>query len=366
VVEHLIRKIQSLEERDREFLTRASILGDRFTPDAFARFFGESHGECGDAIQALTAAHLLVKSGGSMMFAHDQVRQAARAMLDDETASALHLHVGRRIQADLAARGSADERIEEYIHHFNAAEDLITDATQRLEMAKLNTALGKRLKSNAAYQAAEKSFAKAIAFLPEKPFESDYDLAMDLFTEYGEVLYLNLKYEEGEKRFDAVLAHSKSPLDSARVYVKQIVHYTYQDNPKKAMNIALRALEKLGVKLPEKRLKIAAFVELLNIKLLLRNKKPEDVLDGPVTEDPMAIAQTDVLSAARTTAYQAWPDYLPLIVFRMMRIFLAGGVCGLSPFSHMCYALILSDRGDADGGWAHGKAALALMEKLDA
>ncbi|MCP4686399.1 MAG: hypothetical protein GY859_00010, partial [Desulfobacterales bacterium] len=46
--------------------------------------------------------------------------------------------------------------------------------------------------------------------------------------------------------------------------------------------------------------------------------------------------------------------------------FLAGGVCGLSPFSHMCYALILSDRGDADGGWAHGKAALALMEKLDA
>ncbi|MCP4693549.1 MAG: AAA family ATPase, partial [Desulfobacterales bacterium] len=101
VVEHLIRKIQSLEERDREFLTRASILGDRFTPDAIARFFGESHGGCGDAIQALTAAHLLVKSGGRMMFAHDQVRQAARAMLDDETASALHLHVGRRIQADL-------------------------------------------------------------------------------------------------------------------------------------------------------------------------------------------------------------------------------------------------------------------------
>ncbi|MCP4688802.1 MAG: hypothetical protein GY859_12175, partial [Desulfobacterales bacterium] len=91
VVAHLIRKIESLEERDRVFLTRASILGARFSFDAVGLFSDEKRGGCRDAIQALTGAHLLVKRGEHIMFAHDRVQQAARALLDDGEARALHL-----------------------------------------------------------------------------------------------------------------------------------------------------------------------------------------------------------------------------------------------------------------------------------
>ncbi|MCP4689753.1 MAG: hypothetical protein GY859_17000, partial [Desulfobacterales bacterium] len=277
-----------------------------------------------------------------------------------------HLEAGRNIRAALDARGSADEHMEEYLHHFNAAADLITDARERRTLAALNITLGKRLKSNAAYQAAESSFAMAVAFLPPEPFEAHYAMAVDLFTEYGESLFLNLKYEEGVKQFETVIAHSKSPLDSAKVYARQINHHASHHHLEKAMKMALHALEALGVKLPERWLKIRAAAELLKVKRLLKNKKAEDVLDFPVTEDPLVLAQMDVLSAAALPAYLGYPEFFPILISRAMRISIVRGNCVLSPQFLMGYAMILCHFGDVNTGFSYGKTALALMEKLEA
>ncbi len=366
VVAHLIGKIQGLGERDREFLIHASILGARFSLETMDLFLERKHDGYQDAVQSLVGAHLLIKSGGILMFAHDKVRLAARALLDDGEIRVLCLKAGRNIRAALDARGEADEHIEDYIHHYNAAADLITDPGRRLELARLNATLGKRLKGNAAYHAAEGSFARAIAFLPPKPFETHRDMAVDLFTEYGETLFLNLKYEEGERRFNAVLSHTRSPLDRAKVYVKQIDHHASHHHPEKSMNIALRALETLGVKLPVRWLKASAVAELLKVKWLLRNKKPEDVLDLPTTENPRVLAQMDVLAAATVPAYLSQPDYWPILILKMVRISITEGSCPMSPFAYIGYAVILCGLGDATAGYAHGRAALALMEKLDA
>ncbi|MCP4612755.1 MAG: PAS domain S-box protein, partial [Planctomycetes bacterium] len=366
VVKHLIRKIESLETREAELLTKLSVLGNRFSFNTIALFLGEKHDFFQDAIKGLVSAHLLIKSGDTTIFAHDRVQQAARAMLDEDKASTLHLQAGQNIKVALDDRDSADEHIEEYIHHYNAAADLITNVSQRLELAKLNTTLGKQQKSNAAYQSAESSFAQAIAFLPLEPFETDYNLAIDLFTEYGEVLFLNLKYEEGEKHFDTVINHSKSPLDSAKVYVKQINHHTSNHNPEKAMKMALHALEMLDVKLPKRLLKVAIVKDLMKVKVLLKNKKPEDVLDFPVTDDPLVFAQLNVLTATAAPAYMGYPDYYPIIIFKMLRISIARGNCSMSPFAYANYALILCSLGEVDTGYAYGRAALALMDNINA
>ncbi|MCP4687679.1 MAG: serine/threonine-protein kinase PknK, partial [Desulfobacterales bacterium] len=365
VAAHLIKKIQGLNERDREFLTRASILGARFSLDNIGRFTGGKRGQYQDAIQALVNARLLIKRDESIMFAHDTVQQAARALLDEDTASALHLTAGQNIRAALHARGAADEYIEEYIHHFNAAADLITDAGQRLELARGNTLLGKRLKNNAAYHAAERAFAMAISFLPPTPFRTHHALAVDLYTEYGETLFLNLKYEEGETWFETVVAQSNSPLDSANAFIKQISHHAAHHNPEKAMRIALRALEALGVKLPGRFLKIAAARDLLKVKRLLINKTPGDLLDLPVTEDPLVLAQMEILFAAGTAAYIGYPDYLGIIILKMISISLTRNNCEMSAIGYLGYAMILCGLGDADAGYAYGKSALALMERHD-
>ena len=191
-------------------------------------------------------------------------------------------------------------------------------------------------------------------------------MAIDLLTEYGEALFLNLKYEEGEKQFDTVITHSKSPLDSAKVYVKQINHHASHHNTEKAMKIALHALETLGVKLPKRFLKIAVFAAILKVKGLLKNKKPEDILGFPISEDPLALARMDLLSAAALPAYMSYPDYYPIIISRRFKIMVSSGIDSKSPTSYMGYALILCSLGDAETGYSYGRAALALMEKLGA
>ncbi|MCP4157566.1 MAG: AAA family ATPase [bacterium] len=366
VVEHLIRKIKNLEERDRDFLTRISILGNRFSMETIRLYLAKKPEAYLEAIQELVRAHLLVKSGEYLMFAHDRVQQAARSLLDEKTARALHLQAGQNIMAAFQAGSSAVGNIEEFLYHYNAAADLITNKDRRWELAKLNILQGKRLKSNAAYQAAENSFAQAIALMPEEPFETEYKLAINLYTEYGEILFLNLKYEEGEKQFDTVITHSKSPQDSAKVYIKQIAHYGAHDNPKKSMKIALHALETLGIKLHKKMLKIMGIVDLLMVKRLLKNKKPGDILDFPVTKDPLVLIQMEVLAAATASAYTTYPQYFLTVVSHMLRLSVKSGNSPLSPFAYETYALIQCHLGNAETGEAYGKIALELMEKLEA
>ena len=62
-------------------------------------------------------------------------------------------------------------------------------------------ARGKRLKEQAAYYEAVQLFRFSWIFLPNEPFTSYYNLAVELFTEYGETLFLTGEYEEGEEYF---------------------------------------------------------------------------------------------------------------------------------------------------------------------
>ncbi len=192
VVGHLIKKIERLDERERQYLTRVSILGNRFTLTTASLVHCGKGSEQREAIQSLVGTHhLLVKRGETLMFAHDRVQQAARLLLADDEARALHLQAGKRIKDALVTQGAADEHIEQYVHHLNAAAELIIDETERTELAYQNAALGKRLKSNAAPRAAEAHFARAVSLLPPGPFDADHDKVMDLYTEYGETLFLN-------------------------------------------------------------------------------------------------------------------------------------------------------------------------------
>ena len=298
------------------------------------------------------------------MFAHDRVQEAANALLGEDRAQVLHLQAGRNLKASFDAGDMGNEHIEEYIYHYNHAAELITDAEARLELAGLNIMLGKRLKSNTAYKAAEKLFAQAIDFLPEEPFKTNYSLAIDLFTEYGEILFLNLKYEEGEKQFDTVVRHSKSPLDSAKVYVRQINHHASHRNQDKSMKMARYALEMLGIKLPKRALKISIVIELLIVKFLLKKTNPEDILNFPVTEDPLVMAQMEVLNSASVPAYLDYPEFFPILIFKRLRISITKGNCVVSPTAYASYATILCSLGDLDRGYYYGKSAIALMEKL--
>ncbi|MCP4679148.1 MAG: AAA family ATPase [Deltaproteobacteria bacterium] len=366
VVEHLIGKIKCLSRKDREFLTRISILGNRFSIETIQVYLEGRQIDYRTHIQTLVESHLLVKRGDTVLFAHDRIQQAARTMLDDKTASILHLQAGRNIKAALDARGLTNTHIEEFISHYNSAADLISDVNERCELAKINTMMGKQLKSKAAYQSAEKFFTKAVYFLSSDPFDTDYDLAIDLYTELGETLLLNLKYEDGEQQFEKVIINSRSPLDSARVYVRQMYHHSANTDFKKSMRIVFQASDALGMKLPKRMLKTRAYLDRLKVKRAMRKINLKDVLDFPLTDDPLVLAQMNVLSAAIPTTGNAYLNYHDIIISRMMNISLSEGNCSASVVGYMWYAEMLCRHNEAEAGYYCGKIALSLLEKLNA
>lgn len=365
VVEHLIKKINNLKKSTKEFLAQLSILGSKFTINQIVILFDKTYFLVYEHIKILISSHILIKSRENILFAHEKIQEAAYNLLDKNTIAQLHLKIGKKIQESLRKLGLEKERIEDYIHHLNFSAKLIQSQDERIELAKLNMTIGKRLKNNAAYRLAEKYFKRAIELLPEDSFNNLYRLSVEIFLAYGEILFLNSNYDEGEKQFEIVIKNSKSPLDTANVYIIQIVHHASHHNLKKSMKIALYALETLKVKLPKKGLKLAVLVNLIKVKLAMRKVKPGQILDFPITEDALTLAQMNVLGATIVAAYIGFPDYYPIISLKMAEISVRKGNSPMSSFAWVNYGLILSTLGEFTNGYEFGKASLKLMKKLN-
>jgi len=364
--EHLEEKIKTLSNEDKMFLMNISILGTTFSLNTIEIFLKTYQLSYIKNLNHLIKSNLIIKNGDTIKFTHNRIQQIAYGMLDEKTVYKLHLQAGKNLKTVFDNKNDGNIQVDDFLFHLNIASDFINDKNEKLQLANLNYLQGKRLKNNAAYQPSENAFRYATVFLPPNSFEIDYDISIDLYTNYGEVLFLNSKYVEGEKQFDKVIRNSKTPLDRANVYVKQIVHYASHHELKKSMNIALYALESLKVKLPKKNLKVSTIINLLKVKQLVKKIPPEQISELPVTKEALTIAQMNVLSAAIVPAYIGFPEYYPIIVLRMTALSALNGNSPNSIFAWSNYAIILCSLGEFDKGFKFGETALRLLDNINA
>ena len=64
--------------------------------------------------------------------------------------------------------------------------------------------------------------------------------------------------------------------------------------------------------------------------------------------------------------YFITPNLVPLIIFRLMRIFARHGNTDFSPYIYAGYGFILCTLGDIDTGYNYGQMALELLDQMNA
>ena len=366
VVFFLIGKINSLDETTRDFLLELSILGRTFSVNIVEQIFSSSRDDLQLLIARLIEFHLIVRVGDKIKFAHDKVLQAVRGQIGAEKFSSLNLKFGKIIKANLVMKGQQNEYIEAYIDYFNSAHALIDDENDKAELHRLNVSLGQRLKSNAAYQAAENYYQHAILFLPDNAYIQGNDSLAFLLMEYGEILFLNHEYDKGEAQFAKAIKLTTHPKIKAKIYSKQILHYGYQSESEKAIKIARNALQELDIQIPEKYIKFHLYKGLIKIFLLLKGKPPEAILDMLQTDNPKVVAQMELLSAASGVAYISYPQIWPLMILKMVEITVVNGLTSRSPQGLISFAILLCNLGFIELGYSIGKRALDLIERTNA
>ncbi|MCP4690067.1 MAG: AAA family ATPase, partial [Desulfobacterales bacterium] len=379
VVDFMAAKIGSFPPETRETLKLAACMGSRFELAALAMIGEQSDDETLEQILKGVEEGLLIpldprykllamsddmkKRAGGFRFVHDRVRQAAYTLIDEDRKKALHRRIGVLLK-NHADPTQLENRIFDIAGHLNIGIECATSREERVEIARVNLAAGKKAKANAAYGPAYAYLKTGVALLPENTWENDYSLMLDLHLEALETAYLNGNFEEMNQLAAVVLDHARSVLDKVKVYEVRILSDHAMSTPYESVQTALTALELLGIHYPDQPDADDFSRWLEKTRADLADASVEEIIDLPAMTDPARLAAMQILIKVATSAYFAAPALFPLFALTQVQLSRRYGNAPSSSVGYAIYGAILCGIvGDIDAGSPFGELALKLVDK---
>ncbi|MGE0433076.1 MAG: response regulator [Planctomycetota bacterium] len=380
VVEFLAAEIDGLGPAARRAIEHASCLGDTFDVETLAFALDCSRRDALDALHEVVEVELVIPTEQGFWFAerddattpnfvcrfaHDRVRQAARASLDDAVAATVHLGVGRRL--DQMLTGDARQwRLFEIVEHLNRGAAGITSADECARLAALNVEAARRATASAAFEPAWRLYQQALAHLALLPAWSEhYDLTLAAHTEGARVAYLSRDNAAMEALVQAAIDNSRELLH--RVHAQEVLIYSLVGSQRfqAAMKLSLAVLRELGVEFPDSPGIPDAQQAVGATLAALQGVDKAAILALPLVQDPLKQAAQRIQIGVFSSAYLARPMLLPLLAGHVVRDSLENGVTRDSAYGFMVFALVLSAFNMCDVAYTTGEAALALLDRLD-
>ncbi len=371
VVELLLLKLQKLPEGTQRMLRLAACVGAEFDLETLTIVDERSSQAISvDLLAAIQSGfiqplseldeNLLVQE---YKFLHDRAQQSAYDLIDDSHKQVTHLQIGRNLlEKTLLERIS--ERLFEIVDHLNYGIELVTDRAERDEIARLNLMTGQKAKGAIAYSMAQNYLATGRAWLGASSWQTNYDLALDLYTETTEVAYLCGDFEQVECWAEIVLQEAKTVLDTVKVYEVKMQTNIAQGEQSKTINTALQVLQKLGINFPENPTQSDVQLELDAIAFLLSQKPIEDLIYLSEMSEPGRLAAMRILSSTIIAALIAAPDLVPLLVSQQVMLSIRYGNTSISPFAYANFGFVLCGiAGNIELGYEFGQLALGQLSQ---
>jgi predicted ATPase/transcriptional regulator with GAF, ATPase, and Fis domain len=384
VVDLLAVRMQRLPQATQRVLRLGACVGGRFDLATLATIAEEDAERTMGNLWAAVEEGLLLPGEQSYGFApdltdgrsagqrwfrflHDRVQQAAYALIPDGDRRQVHLTIGRLMLAR-GADPSHPAWLFDVVNQLNYGSDLVRDPPERLECARLNLAAGRRAKASAAFRGSLTYFLAGSALLPADAWREQRELAWELALEAAEASYLSGAFEEGERRFRALLEQAESALEYADVAAPLVVQFETMERFGDAIAVARDALLRLGVVLPVTvEAKQAALQgELTAIDARIAGREIAALVDLPPIADAAVHRAMKLLTAAWASAYiLADVPLSTFIAARIVHLSLEHGHAPESAFGYVLHGVTLgSGLGRFEQGWEFGALAIQVNERL--
>ena len=256
-------------------------------------------------------------------FSHDRVQQAAYEMLSNDERKLLHVKIGRWLSRSSRAV-EMEDRLFERVNHLNEALDLIEMSSEREELSRLNLEAGKRAKATTAYEQALYYMSFGTNLLVENCWESQHELAFELYRGRFELEYLCGHEQKSEAIFDLLLRNAKTVHEKFSVYEIKIILYTFEDRVAEAVQIGKEALSTFGFKGSLNRNRYSFWLAVQKLKRKLR-QNPLDETSITMATDPFLIAQTNMMVYMGHPAYYIDQNLYRALVMKIVENCLAYG-----------------------------------------
>jgi predicted ATPase/class 3 adenylate cyclase len=378
------RKLVTIPPLAQEALKAAACMGNRFSLSELRSVMGEEEARLLGALQAAEGVGLIIAapdsgeplqdggasatvSGGNAMFQflHDRVQQAAYALISSEARQELRLRIGRTLLAALDSNRRSDVPFV-VVDNLNDGAGLVASIREREEIARLNLAVGRRAREQAAYEAALEYFRTGMQLLGPNTWADQYNLALDLRLQRFECAYVTGHAEEANALFDEVLVNARTSIDKASAYYLKILLSSGLDRSDEAVALGIEALRLFGETLPPAPTKFHLFRELARVFYLLRGRRAHELVALPQLADADRKAAISLLMSICPAAYFRNPDLMSLAALRIMSISLRRGNASASSFGYVLYGLVRGGLfADYKGGHEFGRLAVELALRDD-
>jgi predicted ATPase/signal transduction histidine kinase/CheY-like chemotaxis protein len=371
VVDLMVRRIREWDRPMQAVISLAASLGANFDLRTLQLVNERSDLECRAALRSVCSQGLIVPvsdvavasvPGSRYKFLHDKVQQAAYTLIPEKARPALHRHIGQLLLRTLDD-AELDERLFELVEHLARGAELLADDSERTRFAELALAAARKAKLSSAYEPGLRYLLAGLHCLPQQCWCDNYALAFAYFLEKGELEYLLAQWDVAIATFDEALAHAANLLDRCRVNQFKVMLYRAKNELRTSLDIALAALQELGVPLRE-----PSDVELecsLQRFHALTAVGDEVLVRRPELEDPHKLAAMLLMREAMNGAFFVGSKLLFTISMKMVEITVE---FGNSPHAAVAYvyqaAFMLSGRKrDYPNAERFGKLAWRLNEE---
>ena len=366
IVELMINRVKRLPEKTQDLLKYCACIGKKYSFNILNKLYDDNSQNIIYDLKDAIDQGLVIKLNGHAKFSHDRVHEAIYTQLEQNDREEIHYKIGKELLNNIK-ENNLHENIFDIVHQLNNAIPKITEINEIIEIAQYNLNAGLKAKSSSAYESSYQFFKQGVNLLQENSWETNYKLCLNLFTEYGESAYLIGNHNEAENLLNQVLLNAQSTLDKIHVYEIKIAYYTANHKMNEALNIGKDALQLLGASMPTKANRISILKELIKLKLKLKNNDIENLINLKGMEDEKKLAIARILMSCSEPAYLGDPEYLPIIILKLLNLSLEYGNSKYSAYAYVTFGLIQCGYlNNIDKGYKYGRLALAVFEKFNA
>ncbi len=378
VVSLMTEKISSLPKDTQQALTHAACIGDRFDLATLSRILGKAAHHTADDLEASLQEGVLIPIGLNYRFArqknntgnvhyhfiHDRVRQAAYGMLAPDTAARIHFQIAQTWLTNNGG-GEPEHNIFDIANQYNAGRPIICHDLQKNELLAINLQAGKRAKHATDYATALLYLQTALELRSPDCWQENPGQISELLLLAAEAAFLCKDFSSMESWLEEYLGLVTAPLARISAFKIRLQAYVAQNRLSEAVDVALHALQLLGIKLPKKPSSMQVMTGLLHTKLVLRGKSFAELKSLPKMTDPVKLAGMELLGLTIPPAYWTSQELVALTVFQMVRESVLHGYSPNAGYGFSWWGITESAMlGNIETGYNFGEFAIDLANKF--
>ncbi|MHC5733885.1 trifunctional serine/threonine-protein kinase/ATP-binding protein/sensor histidine kinase [Nostoc sp.] len=284
-------------------------------------------------------------------FLHDRVQQAAYSLIPNDQKQFTHYLIGNLLLDNLS-QADQEQQLFEIVGHLNIGSSFIVDPSKREELAGLNLTAGNKAINSTAYEAASNYFANGIDLLATDFWKKQYQLSLELFLQRAEAETISGHFESASHLIETILDETDNLLDRCAAYELKMRLNIVCGEPQVAIDVALVAINLLGIKLESEPLTSVDFDQLLNL---------------PEMSDPAKLKGMEILISVSPAAYTTQPELMLPVTLTMLKLCNQYGNSPIAAFGYGLYGVLLCGFMDnIELGYQFGQLSLKILEKYNA